>query len=188
MDASVLVGQISLSPSSGGAVFQEGSGLAQMAPGTQVQLRHRGRPSRSAENGDSHSPRTVWGCRPPPGASEPGGRGQRGRPAAFVQPRPHHHDKLATPDQQHHPGAADPAAAAGAAGAITDQTSAPGVGVGVGGDFGIWDSVPTFTSPSRTLVARASPAFPSHLREHRREEGSQKLEEIPQQPPQGWLR
>lgn len=45
VDASVLVRQISLSPSSGGHfVFQEGSGLAQMAPGTQVQLQHAGAP------------------------------------------------------------------------------------------------------------------------------------------------
>ncbi|XP_026980981.1 E1A-binding protein p400 isoform X2 [Sagmatias obliquidens] len=45
VDASVLVRQISLSPSSGGHfVFQEGSGLAQMAPGAQVQLQHTGAP------------------------------------------------------------------------------------------------------------------------------------------------
>ncbi|XP_064128074.1 E1A-binding protein p400 isoform X2 [Loxodonta africana] len=45
VDASVLVRQISLSPSSGGHfVFQEGPGLSQLAQGTQVQLQHTGTP------------------------------------------------------------------------------------------------------------------------------------------------
>ncbi|XP_075852524.1 putative EP400-like protein isoform X2 [Microcebus murinus] len=45
VDASVLVRQISLSPSSGGHfVFQEGSGLTQIAQGAQVQLQHTGTP------------------------------------------------------------------------------------------------------------------------------------------------
>ncbi|XP_023595073.1 E1A-binding protein p400 [Trichechus manatus latirostris] len=45
VDASVLVRQISLSPSSGGHfVFQEGAGLSQLAQGTQVQLQHAGTP------------------------------------------------------------------------------------------------------------------------------------------------
>uniref|UniRef100_A0A2K6NIA3 Putative EP400-like protein n=1 Tax=Rhinopithecus roxellana TaxID=61622 RepID=A0A2K6NIA3_RHIRO len=45
MDASVLVRQISLSPSSGGHfVFQDGSGLTQIAQGAQVQLQHPGTP------------------------------------------------------------------------------------------------------------------------------------------------
>ncbi|KAM6156071.1 E1A-binding protein p400 [Rhynchocyon petersi] len=45
VDASVLVRQISLSPSSGGHfVFQEGAGLGQLAQGAQVQLQHTGTP------------------------------------------------------------------------------------------------------------------------------------------------
>ncbi|XP_032126777.1 E1A-binding protein p400 isoform X12 [Sapajus apella] len=45
VDASVLVRQISLSPSSGGHfVFQDGSGLTQIAQGAQVQLQHAGTP------------------------------------------------------------------------------------------------------------------------------------------------
>ncbi|XP_019524477.1 PREDICTED: E1A-binding protein p400 isoform X3 [Hipposideros armiger] len=45
VDASVLVRQISLSPSTGGHfVFQDGSGLGQMAPGAQVPLQHAGPP------------------------------------------------------------------------------------------------------------------------------------------------
>ncbi|EPQ12093.1 E1A-binding protein p400 [Myotis brandtii] len=45
VDASVLVRQISLSPSTGGHfVFQEGSGLAQMAQGAPVPLQHTGTP------------------------------------------------------------------------------------------------------------------------------------------------
>ncbi|XP_040843097.1 E1A-binding protein p400 [Ochotona curzoniae] len=45
VDASVLVRQISLSPSSAGHfVFQDGSGLAQIAQGAQVQLQHAGTP------------------------------------------------------------------------------------------------------------------------------------------------
>nr|BAC26781.1 unnamed protein product [Mus musculus] len=45
VDASVLVRQISLSPSSGGHfVFQEAPGLTQMAQGAQVQLQHSGAP------------------------------------------------------------------------------------------------------------------------------------------------
>nr|BAC03617.1 unnamed protein product [Homo sapiens] len=45
VDASVLVRQISLSPSSGGHfVFQDGSGLTQIAQGAQVQLQHPGTP------------------------------------------------------------------------------------------------------------------------------------------------
>ncbi|XP_023576411.1 E1A-binding protein p400 isoform X3 [Octodon degus] len=45
VDASVLVRQISLSPSSGGHfVFQEAPGLAPMAQGAQVQLQHSGTP------------------------------------------------------------------------------------------------------------------------------------------------
>nr|KAF6268769.1 E1A binding protein p400 [Pipistrellus kuhlii] len=45
VDASVLVRQISLSPSTGGHfVFQEGSGLAQMAQGAPVPLQHAGTP------------------------------------------------------------------------------------------------------------------------------------------------
>ncbi|XP_006874145.1 PREDICTED: E1A-binding protein p400-like [Chrysochloris asiatica] len=45
VDASVLVRQISLSPSSGGHfVFQDGASLSQLAQGTQVQLQHAGPP------------------------------------------------------------------------------------------------------------------------------------------------
>ncbi|XP_027700007.1 E1A-binding protein p400-like isoform X7 [Vombatus ursinus] len=45
VDASVLVRQISLSPSNGGHfVYQEGSGIAQIAQGGQVQLQHAGSP------------------------------------------------------------------------------------------------------------------------------------------------
>ncbi|XP_069353594.1 E1A-binding protein p400-like [Eulemur rufifrons] len=50
VDASVLVRQISLSPSSGGHfVFQEGSGLTQIAQGAQVQLQHAGTPMAARE-------------------------------------------------------------------------------------------------------------------------------------------
>lgn len=50
VDASVLVRQISLSPSSGGHfVFQEAPGLTQMAPGAQVQLQHAGAPIAARE-------------------------------------------------------------------------------------------------------------------------------------------
>ncbi|XP_028905954.1 E1A-binding protein p400 isoform X5 [Ornithorhynchus anatinus] len=45
VDAGVLVRQISLSPSNGGHfVYQEGSGIAQIGQGTQVQLQHTGTP------------------------------------------------------------------------------------------------------------------------------------------------
>ncbi|XP_044528989.1 E1A-binding protein p400-like [Gracilinanus agilis] len=45
VDASVLVRQISLSPSNGGHfVYQEGSGITQIAQGGQVQLQHAGAP------------------------------------------------------------------------------------------------------------------------------------------------
>nr|XP_044632050.1 putative EP400-like protein isoform X3 [Equus asinus] len=100
----------------------------------------QGLPSQS-ENGDSRSPMrnlggpsTTWD----PRALRP----RVGRPAAPGQPQPHHHGQLATPDQQHHPGAADPAAA-GAAGAAADQTSASRGRSRGWGDFSIWDDVPT---------------------------------------------
>uniref|UniRef100_A0A8C4PRE4 E1A-binding protein p400 N-terminal domain-containing protein n=1 Tax=Equus asinus asinus TaxID=83772 RepID=A0A8C4PRE4_EQUAS len=152
VDASVLVRQISLSPSSGGHfVFQEGPGLAQMAQGAQVQLQHAGTPISVRERRLSQPHAQSGGTVHHLGPQSPVASGGAG-----LQPlaSPSHITTASLPPQ----------ISSIIQGQLIQQQQVlqgppltrpllPGVGVGVGGTsaFGM-TSPPPPTSPSRTTV------------------------------------
>uniref|UniRef100_A0A673UTM3 E1A binding protein p400 n=1 Tax=Suricata suricatta TaxID=37032 RepID=A0A673UTM3_SURSU len=153
VDASVLVRQMSLSPSGGGHfVFQESSGLAQMAPGPQVQLQHTGAPIAVRERRLSQPHAQSGGTVHHLGPQSPAAAG-----AAGLQPlaSPGHITTASLPPQ----------ISSIIQGQLIQQQQVlqgppltrpllPGVGVGVGGAsaFGM-TSPPPPTSPSRTAGA-----------------------------------
>ncbi|VFV36447.1 Hypothetical predicted protein [Lynx pardinus] len=170
VDASVLVRQMSLSPSGGGHfVFQESSGLAQMAPGTQVQLQHAGAPiavrERRLSQPHAQSGGTVHhlGPQSPPLAS-PGHITTASLPpqiSSIIQGQLVPQQVLQGPP--------------------LTRPLLPGVGVGVGGAsaFGM-TSPPPPTSPSRTTVAPGLSSLPlTSAGSAGVRKAPKKLEEIP---------
>uniref|UniRef100_A0A8D1F307 HSA domain-containing protein n=1 Tax=Sus scrofa TaxID=9823 RepID=A0A8D1F307_PIG len=178
VDASVLVRQISLSPSSGSHfVFQEGSGLAQMAQGGQVQLQHAGAPIAVRERRLSQPHAQSGGTVHHLGPQSPAG-------GAGLQPlsSPGHITTTSLPPQ----------ISSIIQGQLIQQQQVlqgppltrpllPGVGVGVGGAsaFGM-TSPPPPTSPSRTAVPPGLSSLPlTSAGSAGVRKAPRKLEEIP---------
>ncbi|XP_045670643.1 E1A-binding protein p400 isoform X10 [Ursus americanus] len=185
VDASVLVRQMSLSPSSGGHfVFQESSGLAQMAPGTQVQLQHAGAPIAVRERRLSQPHAQSGGTVHHLGPQSPAAAG-----AASLQPlaSPGHITTASLPPQ----------ISSIIQGQLIQQQQVlqgppltrpllPGVGVGVGGAsaFGM-TSPPPPTSPSRTAVPPGLSSLPlTSAGSAGVRKAPKKLEEIPPASPE----
>nr|XP_023503139.1 E1A-binding protein p400 [Equus caballus] len=180
VDASVLVRQISLSPSSGGHfVFQEGPGLAQMAQGAQVQLQHAGTPISVRERRLSQPHAQSGGTVHHLGPQSPAASGGAG-----LQPlaSPSHITTASLPPQ----------ISSIIQGQLIQQQQVlqgppltrpllPGVGVGVGGTsaFGM-TSPPPPTSPSRTTVPLGLSSLPlTSAGSAGVRKAPKKLEEIP---------
>ncbi|XP_058547524.1 E1A-binding protein p400 isoform X2 [Neofelis nebulosa] len=179
VDASVLVRQMSLSPSGGGHfVFQESSGLAQMAPGTQVQLQHAGAPIAVRERRLSQPHAQSGGTVHHLGPQSPAAAG-----AASLQPlaSPGHITTASLPPQISSIIQGQLVPQQVLQGPPLTRPLLPGVGVGVGGAsaFGM-TSPPPPTSPSRTTVAPGLSSLPlTSAGSAGVRKAPKKLEEIP---------
>ncbi|XP_044099507.1 E1A-binding protein p400 isoform X6 [Neovison vison] len=178
VDASVLVRQMSLSPSSSGHfVFQESPGLAQMAPGTQVQLQHAGAPIAVRERRLSQPHAQSGGTVHHLGPQSPAAAG-----AAGLQPlaSPGHIATASLPPQ----------ISSLIQGQLVQQQQVlqgppltrpllPGVGLGGASAFGM-TSPPPPTSPSRTAVPPGLSSLPlTSAGSAGVRKAPKKLEEIP---------
>lgn len=182
VDASVLVRQISLSPSAGGHfVFQEGSGLGQMAPGAQVPLQHAGPPLAVRERRLSQPHAQAGGTVHHLGPQSPAASGGAGLPPLAS---PGHIATASLPpqissliqgqliQQQQLPGPPLP------------RPLLPGVGVGGVSAFGM-TSPPPPSSPSRTAVPPGLSGLPlSSVGSTGGRKAPRKLEEIPPASPE----
>ncbi|XP_022348101.1 E1A-binding protein p400 [Enhydra lutris kenyoni] len=178
VDASVLVRQMSLSPSSSGHfVFQESPGLAQMAPGTQVQLQHAGAPIAVRERRLSQPHAQSGGTVHHLGPQSPAAAGASG-----LQPlaSPGHIATASLPPQ----------ISSIIQGQLVQQQQVlqgppltrpllPGVGLGGASAFGM-TSPPPPTSPSRTAVPPGLSSLPlTSAGSAGVRKAPKKLEEIP---------
>ncbi|XP_045881878.1 E1A-binding protein p400 isoform X10 [Meles meles] len=178
VDASVLVRQMSLSPSSSGHfVFQESPSLAQMAPGTQVQLQHAGAPIAVRERRLSQPHAQSGGTVHHLGPQSPAAAG-----AAGLQPlaSPGHIATASLPPQ----------ISSIIQGQLVQQQQVlqgppltrpllPGVGLGGASAFGM-TSPPPPTSPSRTAVPPGLSSLPlTSAGSAGVRKAPKKLEEIP---------
>uniref|UniRef100_A0A671FU45 HSA domain-containing protein n=1 Tax=Rhinolophus ferrumequinum TaxID=59479 RepID=A0A671FU45_RHIFE len=179
VDASVLVRQISLSPSAGGHfVFQEGSGLGQMAPGAQVPLQHAGPPLAVRERRLSQPHTQSGGTVHHLGPQSPAASGGAGLPSlaspghmatASLPPQISSiiQGQLIQQQQQQLPGPPLP------------RPLLPGVAVGGVPAFGM-TSPPPPSSPSRTAVPPGLSSLPlSSAGNAGGRKAPKKLEEIP---------
>ncbi|XP_053785012.1 E1A-binding protein p400 isoform X5 [Desmodus rotundus] len=181
VDASVLVRQISLSPSAGGHfVFQEGSGLTPVAQGAPVSLQHTGTPIAARERRLSQPHAQPGGTVHHLGPQSPAASGGAGLPPLAS---PSHITTASLPPQISSiiQGQLVQQQQQGLQGPPLTRPLLPGVGVGGAAAFGM-TSPPPPSSPSRTAVPPGLSSLPLSCTGSRK--APKKLEEIPPASPE----